>query len=134
MTEIALNGFNIIPAFDSGNGIGVAQVMKSGIGAANSGSGSFEMTVHNGISQMVSQRISKNKIALFPRRSSLFLQLRLILLLLLKKKHYRRGGGDYTAFPVFGGGNAVDTALLPIALNLLVTGDCTPSEVYAVLC
>ncbi len=75
--------------------------MKSGIGAANSDSSSFEMTVHNGSGQMVSQRIGKNKIALFACRSSLFLQLRLMLLLFSQKEHYGSGGGDHTTFSVF---------------------------------
>ena len=57
MTEIALHGFDIITGSDSGNGIAVAQIMKTRLRPSNGSNGFFVVLDNRSISQMLSEII-----------------------------------------------------------------------------
>ena len=57
MAQVILNRFNVVSAADRGNGVGVAQIMEPGIWAADGGCGPFEVTVDDGVGQVMERWI-----------------------------------------------------------------------------
>lgn len=70
MSQVALYGLDIIPGTNSGYGVTVAQIVETGIWAANGSGGPFKCPVYGWFRQVVAKRIRKNKVALLPQRSS----------------------------------------------------------------
>ena len=65
MSEIFLNGFDVVSALDRGHRIGVAQIMKSGVGQAKFLHYALKAVIDGSVREIASSRICKNQIAVF---------------------------------------------------------------------
>jgi len=66
MSQVILNGFDIISTANRGNSVGVAQIVETGVRAADGSCGPFEVAVDDGIGQMVAEPIGEDQIVILP--------------------------------------------------------------------
>lgn len=61
VAQITLHRLNVVSGADRGNGVGVAQVVESGIGAAYSRHNAFVLAVNGGLRQVCADLVGKNQ-------------------------------------------------------------------------
>ena len=104
VAEITLDGFNIIPAFDCGNGVAMAKIMEASFGRAYAFYQPLEILIDGIRSQVSAQLIGKHQTTVIPSRPRSELPLRLLAPLAAKQIHHERGGCDFAGPAAFGRG------------------------------
>ena len=67
MSQVALNGFDIISGSNSGNGIAMSQVMKASVRPADTSGGLLKGSVNGGLCDRGSGCACKYQVALLPQ-------------------------------------------------------------------
>lgn len=94
MAQVSLDGLNIIPALDRGNGVTVTKVMHPGIRPANQSHQPLIVVIDGIRREMFSQLIGKHKAAVLPGRACPKTPLRLLAPLAPQQVHHKISGRD----------------------------------------
>lgn len=129
VAEVLLHGLDVIARLDGGHGVGMAQVMESGVGRADGGYNAFEFPVGVLGFQVAAQLIGEDEACFMPAFAVTEAVFQLAVAFVFEGCQDGGGKGDGAAFAVFGGNHLVFAFALSNVLELLVYPD-VPPDVY----
>lgn len=132
MAQVLLEGLHVYAALDAGHGVGVPEIVHSGVGSPDLLDQPLKAVVHGPVGQIPAEGTGKHQACLLPLVAQQIPVVVLSLPLELEELCHRRGHGDYPLLVVLGGNELVRAAAPVLPLKLLLHQNGVVLEVHAV--